>query len=51
MKVSDLSVLAGMPLKDIQLNFDPERDKELLRSIKTLEKINFQPSADFLERN
>lgn len=51
MKVSDLSVLAGMPLKDIQLNYDPERDKELLRSIKTLEKINLQPSAEFLERN
>ncbi|QDU31403.1 Serine/threonine-protein kinase PrkC [Anatilimnocola aggregata] len=51
MKVSDLSVLAGMPLKDIQLNYNPERDKELLRSIKTLERINFKPSTEFLEKN
>jgi formylglycine-generating enzyme required for sulfatase activity len=46
-KVSELSLLAGMPLKVIELDFKPERDTELLRSIKTLEKINFKPAAEF----
>jgi Leucine-rich repeat (LRR) protein len=46
-KVSDLSPLKGMPLKTLNLNFKPERDTELLRSIKTLETINGKPAAEF----
>lgn len=46
-KVNDLSPLNGMPLTQIYLNFKPERDTELLRAIRTLEKINDKPAAEF----
>jgi hypothetical protein len=46
-KVPDLSVLKGMPLKQLLCDFKPERDAEILRSIKTLEKINGKPAAEF----
>jgi hypothetical protein len=36
-----------MPLKVINCDFKAERDTEILRSIKTLEKINDQPAAEF----
>jgi hypothetical protein len=42
-KVSDLSPLQGMPLKALWCDFKPERDSEVVRSIKTLEKINDKP--------
>ena len=46
-KVSDLTPLSNMPLKDLNCDFKPERDTELLRSIKTLETINSKPTAEF----
>ena len=46
-KVSDLSPLKDMPLKEIGCDFKPERDAELLRSLKTLETINGKPVAQF----
>ena len=46
-QVSDLSPLKGMPLKDLACDFKPERDAEILRSIKTLETINGKPAAEF----
>src|SRR5260370_4345373 len=46
-KVADLSPLKGMPLKEVNCDFRPERDAEILRSIKTLEKINDKPAAQF----
>ena len=46
-RVSDLSLLKGMPLKEVLCDFKPERDAEILRSIKTLEKINNKPAAEF----
>lgn len=45
--VSDLSPLRGMPLKNLACDFKPERDTELLRSIKTLVTINDKPAAEF----
>jgi len=42
-----LSPLNGMPLKSLHLDFKPERDAEILRSIKTLEQINGKPAAEF----
>ena len=45
--VSDLSPLRGMPLKELQCDFKPGRDAEILRSIKTLEKINTKPAKEF----
>jgi serine/threonine protein kinase/Leucine-rich repeat (LRR) protein len=48
--VTDLSPLKGMPLKEIDISrydFKPERDAEILRSIKTLEKINRKPAVQF----
>jgi Leucine-rich repeat (LRR) protein/tRNA A-37 threonylcarbamoyl transferase component Bud32 len=46
-KVETLSPLKGMPLTEIVPDFSPERDTEILRSIKTLEKINGKPTAEF----
>jgi Leucine-rich repeat (LRR) protein len=46
-KVFDLSPLKGMPLKDLNCDFVPKRDADILRSIKTLEKINDKPAAEF----
>jgi Leucine-rich repeat (LRR) protein len=43
----DYSVLKDMPLKQLRFDFSPERDTELLRSIKTLETINGKPAAEF----
>jgi Leucine-rich repeat (LRR) protein len=46
-KVTDLSPLQALPLKVLELDFVPERDTEILRSIKTLERINNKPAAEF----
>ena len=46
-KVTDLSLLKGMPLKELSCDFQPDRDAEILRSIKTLETINGKPAAEF----
>jgi len=46
-RVSDLSLLNGMPLKDLRCDFKPERDAGVLRSIKTLETINGKPAQEF----
>ncbi len=46
-KVLDFTPLRDMPLKSLACDFRPERDTELLRSIKTLEKINGKPAAEF----
>lgn len=46
--VTDLSPLKGLPLKELSYDMKPERDTEILRSIKTLEKINGQPVANVL---
>jgi hypothetical protein len=43
----DLTPLLGLPLKELNCDFRPERDAALLRSIKTLEKINGKPAAEF----
>jgi hypothetical protein len=48
-KVTDLSLLKGMPLKKLWCDFQPERDAEILRAIKTLEKINGKPASEFLK--
>jgi Leucine-rich repeat (LRR) protein len=46
-KVTDLSPLKGMPLTDLRCDFKPERDAEILRSLKTLETINYKPAKEF----
>lgn len=46
-QVSDLSVVKTMPLKTIDCDFKPERDSEIIRSIKTLQTINRKPAATF----
>jgi hypothetical protein len=48
-QVRDLTPLKGMPLKDLYCDFRPERDAEILRSIKTLEKINGKPATEILK--
>jgi serine/threonine protein kinase/Leucine-rich repeat (LRR) protein len=45
--VTDVSALQGMPLTTLWIDFKPERDGQVLRSLKTLEKINDKPAADF----
>ena len=46
-RTSDLTPLRGMPLGELSCDFQAKRDAEILRSIKTLKKINDQPAADF----
>jgi hypothetical protein len=36
-----------MPLTALWIDFKPERDAQLLRSLKALEKINDKPAAEF----
>ena len=45
--VADLSPLKELFLKELTCDFKPERDAELLRSLKTLEKINDKPVQEF----
>jgi hypothetical protein len=46
-KVSDLAPLRGLPLQRLCLDFRPERDAEVLRSLTGLEQINDMPAAEF----
>jgi hypothetical protein len=46
-KVVDLSPLRGMPLQELFCDFRPERDTEILRSLKTLKTINNKSAAQF----
>ena len=45
--VAELTPLKDLPVKYLNCDFKPERDTELLRSIKTLETINNKPVAEF----
>ena len=44
---SDQSPIKDLPLTTVRSDFQPERDAEILRSIKTLETINGKPAAEF----
>jgi hypothetical protein len=46
-KVSDLAPLRGLPLQRLCLDFRPERDAEVLRSLTGLEQINEMLAAEF----
>jgi hypothetical protein len=39
-----------MPLREIWLDYKPERDAEVLRSLEGLEQINGMPAQGVLER-
>jgi len=43
----DLSPLAGMSIYDLQIDFEPARDTEVLALDPKLEKINGKPAAEF----
>ena len=45
--INDHTPLQGLPLRELTLDFEPQRDSELLRSIKTLDVINDKPVAEF----
>lgn len=45
--ITDLSPLMGLSLKRLVCDFQPARDAEILRTIKSLEEINDQPAAEF----
>ena len=45
--MADLAPLKGMPLKQLWLDYQPERDAEVLRSLKGLKQINDKPAAAF----
>ena len=45
--VTDLAPLKGLPLTSLECDFEPKRDGAILRSIKTLQTINYQPAAKF----
>ena len=44
--VTDLTPIQGMPLKQLRLDYRPER-KKFVRSFKELELINDKPAAEF----
>ncbi len=46
-KVSELTPLNGMPLVHLECDFKPERDTDILRSIKTLATMNGKPVKEF----
>jgi len=46
-RVTNLDALRGMPLEVLGCDFVPNRDTEILRSIKTLKTINKVPAAEF----
>ncbi|MBI5395746.1 MAG: SUMF1/EgtB/PvdO family nonheme iron enzyme [Verrucomicrobia bacterium] len=46
-QVTDFSPLKAVPLKELSCDFQPDRDKEALWAIKTLESINGKSAADF----
>ncbi len=46
-KIADFRPLQGLLLREVKGNFRPERDAEILRSMKSLEKINDKPTAEF----
>jgi hypothetical protein len=52
-QVSDLSVIEGMPLKELRFKrgaaAEP-RNQRILRAIQTLETINGLPAAEFWKR-
>jgi serine/threonine protein kinase len=45
--VTRLDALLGMPLETLQCSLDPKRNAAILRSIKTLRRINDRPVLDF----
>lgn len=45
--ITDLSPLKGLALEELHGDFQPARDGEILRSIKTLKKINDKPAGEF----
>ncbi len=45
--ITDLSPLKELPLQELSCDFKPERDTQLLKSIKTLKSINGKPAAAF----
>lgn len=47
-EITIFSPLKDLLLKTLWFNFNPKRDSEIIRSIKTLETINDQPAAEFL---
>jgi len=48
-RVSDLSVLKGMPLEQLRCDFSPLRDSRTLRSLKSLKMLNDKPAAAYLK--
>jgi hypothetical protein len=46
-RVTDLTPLADMPLKDLKFDLRPGLDLAVLRTLRSLEKVNGQSAADF----
>jgi serine/threonine-protein kinase len=47
--VTDYSPLLSLPLRDLRGDFEPQKHRALVSSLKTLETINGQSVADFLK--
>jgi hypothetical protein len=45
-RITDLSPLEGLPIKELSCDLKLDRDSAILRSIKTLETINGKPAAE-----
>lgn len=50
LKITDYSPIRNLPLRSLKFDYLAERDAPLIRSMKSLEKINDLPAADFVAR-
>src|SRR5207245_2728515 len=50
LRLLDLSPLKGQSLKQLDCDFNPWRDTESLKSMKSLQKINDQRAAEFWKK-
>jgi hypothetical protein len=48
-RVADLAPVKALPLKELDCDFQPGRDAEDLRLIRTLETLNGRPAAEALK--
>jgi hypothetical protein len=44
---TDLTPIKALPLKELRCDFRRERDADILRSMRTLQKINDEPAETF----
>ncbi|MBM3891214.1 MAG: leucine-rich repeat domain-containing protein, partial [Verrucomicrobia bacterium] len=49
-RVQDFSPLAGLSLRELSCDFNPQRDAPVLRQIRSLQTVNGLPAGEFWKR-